>query len=806
MLFGGFIKKYGAVIVICALTPLGATTTGLLGGQDNLGQPWAATIGETSTDIHTIPFSFSTGQIRSVALNNQGFGLIGGQVNGSSYVASIDPSSNLTRILGLTDPGSVFGVAINNQGIGLVANSSSTTTDGYKIVGNTASPITFPGTSSMSSCAINDSNVGIFAGISGGNMYAAWYVSDLLFPISGFAVGGALEEVALNESGTAIIGGIDITIPADPYVYIVAPSSTTATQVFTGTGGEVTSVAINKSGVGVFGIRSAVGGTMGAFLGAVSGGTTNAILELPNPAGLNAVAINDNGQIIAGGNDAGDHPFLVTVAPGSFLVTQVNLGLNSLLTGSINSVAINEFGQSLIGGTVNNVAYAAIVSGTTVVPLNLNLPANSLINSVAFRSIVPTISLLTHIPTGSLTKNNLAFANYINANAPDKSFYFVPSEFDNTLNKALESAAPTRNAFSFNTVMQNSFYLTTSLATHLRDQIFVRRRGPRPSNNSAAANETEKSEQLIVGLTVPDQKQCPTQCPKYKADPCAPDYSMSVWIEGLGVLAYQNRQHQSPAFNPDTAGGILGVDAYVSRNIKVGGGGSYLYTHIHEKHNQGHSNINQEGLFVYGSFETQMFYVDLAVWGSLYQTTQVRNIGMAGFDFISRSSVSGGLCTPHLEFGFNGTPTYTSSFQFTYNPFVMVDWANNWQDSYREKGSGPFNAGQKSYHASLLRTEAAIRFNEVMFFNCWNLIIEEKAGYVNIQSFNAGKVRAFLVGSPGSFTVETLTNAQNLGVAQLLFTFAHMKPSLPITTVFYQGEFGSGYKSHQVNLELAWNF
>ena len=233
---------------------------------------------------------------------------------------------------------------------------------------------------------------------------------------------------------------------------------------------------------------------------------------------------------------------------------------------------------------------------------------------------------------------------------------------------------------------------------------------------------------------------------------------------------------------------------------------SYLHTSIDQKKHVGNSDINQESLFIYASWDNKNFYLDGALWGGLFQTKQTRKIQMSGFNFKSTSEPDGGQLTPHLELGSNYSMTHSQNFEFGINPLVMLDWANAWQDSYKEKGTNPLNAAQKSHHASLLRSEAGFRFSEIWFYRSWNLIFQEKTSYVNTHSFSAGKVNAFLVGSPGSFTVETLTTSQNLGVVQLLMTLSSLKSGYPITTIFYQGEFGGSYQSHQINLELAWNF
>jgi hypothetical protein len=65
--------------------------------------------------------------------------------------------------------------------------------------------------------------------------------------------------------------------------------------------------------------------------------------------------------------------------------------------------------------------------------------------------------------------------------------------------------------------------------------------------------------------------------------------------------------------------------------------------------------------------------------------------------------------------------------------------------------------------------------------------LPRKIGYVNVHSFKAGRMNTFLVGSPGSFTVSTLTSNQNLGVGEFAMIFSPQKLGYPTTTIFYQG-------------------
>jgi uncharacterized protein with beta-barrel porin domain len=232
-----------------------------------------------------------------------------------------------------------------------------------------------------------------------------------------------------------------------------------------------------------------------------------------------------------------------------------------------------------------------------------------------------------------------------------------------------------------------------------------------------------------------------------------------------------------------------------------------MFTHVHERQGAGQSNINQENLFIYASWGNERFFLDGALWGGLFQITQTRDIHMTGFDFTASSKPQGWQLSPHLELGYNYKRlNSTEDFKLAVDPFVMIDWANAWQNSYHETGDSPFNTAQKQHYSSLLRTEAGLRFYETFIFDSWHLTFQEKGSYVNTQSFGTGKINGFLIGSPGVFTVETLAEAQNLGVVQFVVVFHPLKSSYPTSTISYQGELSPMYQSHQANLEVSWNF
>jgi uncharacterized protein with beta-barrel porin domain len=731
---------------------------GIIGGLDISGtqSPYAALVSSSgiATPINT--GLSSSGDIFSVAINTFGQLIIGGlDFSGAvpPYAALISPSGIATPINTGVSAGRINSVAINNCGQGLIGGE--------------------------------DDN---------GPPYAALVSpSGIATPINTGISDGKINSVAINASGQGLIGGFDNTGPI--YAALVS-SSGIATPVNTGiSDGKIFSVAINNSGQGLIGGEDDTGPAYAALI-SPSGIATPINTGLLDGRIL-GVAINASGQGIIGGFDnSGTFPPYAALVSPSGIATPINTGLSN---GFIYSVAINDFGQGLIGGqdsTGTGPAYAAIVS-----PLGIATPINTGVSAGRIKSVA-ILPLLSHISTEFLSGNNKTLANYINTNAPQDAFYFVPAFCDGTLEDALESAAPTRNAISLYTASKNLFYLTTGLSNHLRNHSMQCKRDARRSIAAVESiSEVWESEELTASINMQKKKQ--NNC--VKEAPCEGKNS-TIWFETLGALAYQKAQNQTPGFNPTTGGAILAYDGKTSEHTRVGAGAAYLFTYVHEKQGAGHSNINQEDLFVYASWENKQFYVDGSLLGGVFQISQVRKIHMTGFDFKSTSHPDGWQLVPHVEFGYRYQPRSQQDIGFTLNPFVMVDWANAWQGSYKEKGSGPFNAGQKSHYSSLLRTEASLRLYETLFFDSWNLSFQEKAGYVNVHSFGTGKVNAFLVGSPGTFTVTTLTSDQNLGVGEFAMIFAPHNARYPTGTIFYQGEFGSKYQSHQVALELAWSF
>ena len=771
----------------------------------------------------------------AVALCPETFGIVGGTdltgapfaylvQSGGSFSAQLLPSEGL---------GAVGGVAMNGSGTGLIGGSGFAY---YTYPNGTLSPRLFsvPGIM-VNSVALNNSGIGLMGGTSGGKANAVFVYPNYSFsPLLLSVPGGAITSVAINDNGVGLVGGDNST---DAIAYLVFPNATLSSQLLSGhvTGGQVNSVAINPSGTGILGGTDGVTNAFAYFVSA-SGSLSSQLLTPPINGAVNSVAINASSLGLVGGEFVGTGPFAYLVYPNGTLSPQL---LPLLGVGTIQSVAINDAQTGLIGGddgfnpilyivhpdgslspqllpaqsggTVRSVAINMFGAGLAAGGDGLNTFTYLVAPSGGITAIYPSVSgqingvamiqALSQIQTECLGGNNLTVAKYINKYAPEKAFYFLPALMDGTLPHALESVAPMRNAASLFTADNNLFLLNQGLSRHLRDLRHVRLYDWSLSQKNTAANEWSEEDGLEASLdwsahvAMDDQNESPSSF-----DLSRP---YTLWTEVIGAFSYQKEEHQTPGFDPITGGMIAAFDAQLNRHTQVGGGVLYTYTHIHQHRGSGDGHINQEYLFAYGLWGNRHFYVDGALWGGFFEIHQVRKIHMTGFDFRSVSDPWGGQLSPHLEVGGD---FYPWACWLTMEPFAMFDWANAWQRSYKEKGSGPFNMGQKSHYSCFLRSEIGIRFYEEILFGSWRLTFQEKAAYANKKPFGVGTVNAFLVGSPGAFTVETLSTTQNLGIAEFAMIFEPEDLTYPFGTIAYQGEFSVPYQSHQILLELSWSF
>lgn len=800
---------YSFVALLAPILIHSQQNIGIIGGYNgntSIGPSTAyAGLINIKTEVTQLP-NLPTGNIayiKSVSMNGSAQSIIVGHQGGSgthggSYTALIDPLGNVQVLQSFSTGGNfnLFSAAINSSNNSIVAGGNGNYFQARVDPSGNFTSIPLAGSGTTTTVAMNDSNLAILGGASNA-------LTVLVFPdnssIALPTVGINTNTVAINTQGNSLAAGTYQFGPFTPYLYTY---DATGTSLFgSATPYTALSAAINDNNLAIIGGTINSGQQPFASFVDLSGNLSPLSGDpLPSLGSISSVAINDAGYAVIGGNATSSGAYAAFVYPDGTVQT-IN-GLPSALQASINSVSINDFGVALLGGTSDGInAYAALAAPWTnyILPLTVNAP-----------QVIYSVSLRTFAPKDlfgiNLTGNNLAFAEYIAEYARKKALFFIPSIFQGTLNEALESAAPTRNALSVFSVANNYFLLNQALASHLHNyrHSYNKAKYERLVESSKYALLASAEEVRLSDLLEPDEEQL-EYLPESAKQSRSPYY---MWVQPIGAYISQKAQHQTVGFNPAVGGAIVAFEPVTTLHGQFGMGAAYTFTHVHEHGGAGSSNINQEYLFFYGTWSNRRWHLDAACWGSLFQTRQTRYIQMTDYHFHASSRPTGTQLSPHLEFGYDRSFCFgkEKQHQWTIDPFVMADWPHTWQKRYQEKGNGPFNATQTAQHSSFLRTEAGIRFYETFLCNSWMFTLEEKGSYVYRHPYQLGTVNAFLVGSPGSFTVETLTSADNLGAVALSFIFEPLKTSLPSGSLSYHGEFGSGYQSHQINGDITWSF
>ncbi len=421
------------------------------------------------------------------------------------------------------------------------------------------------------------------------------------------------------------------------------------------------------------------------------------------------------------------------------------------------------------------------------------------------------VALLLQMPTAGLTGNNLSLATYLNANAPInviRSLALLPSGEE----MALESVSPARNAFS--TYASQNGYLASSqaMSDHLRQRRFYNQPAAQAEiavleSDLVASNSTkiQKNPKIKKTCSQPSGQKIYMKTTDERI--CCRPSPYAVWVSPFGEYAREKAQNQTPEFNMNVGGVIAAFDYNGIENNAIGAGSAYVFTYVHDEQGMGHAKINQGFLTFYGTVNADHFYFDLGLWGGYYFTSNERQIAFFGVSGVARSHIHGWQLAPHFEFGYDGfRSSFCSVKWFGVEPFLSLDWVANWENGFEEKGATSFNMGQEGRFCSFLRGETGLRFHEIAAFSWGSLVFREKGSYMYQKTFHTGQITAFLVGSPGSFSVSTLTGAQNLGVFEFSMLYISSNSKAPYIDARYQGEFGLQYQSHQGVLEIGKSF
>ncbi len=307
-----------------------ASGTGLLAGRSGLNG-YAAFV-NTNGIITPFTISFANGSLTNAGISASGLGLIGGySVANTSYAAQILADGTINVLPVPLD--SLESLAINDSGVGLIGGEGSAIAYAtYVAPDGTLTPVSTPTMDAghIYTVSINNAGEGVIGGWSGSSFYAALVTPNgTASPLSSLPMDfGIIYSSAINSSGAALIGGTDSSNIA--YLGYVSSSGAVTPLFETPFTGTINHAALNDSGVGL--VAGDDSGNVYAALVQPDGSLTS-LFNSPMSGTINGVAINEQGIGLLGGNISGS--YLTLVAPNGAL-TPINVASG----GSIQDVSI----------------------------------------------------------------------------------------------------------------------------------------------------------------------------------------------------------------------------------------------------------------------------------------------------------------------------------------------------------------------------------------------------------------------------------------------------------------------------------
>jgi autotransporter-associated beta strand protein len=613
-------------------------------------------------------------------------------------------------------------------------------------------------------------------------------------------------------------------------------------------GGSVYSQGVIKKGVGVLtltgtnnytGNTNVLAGTL-VVNGSINSNTIVGPLgTLKGTGTINGFVTVQNGGTLSPGNSIGTLPIVgpLTLTPTSQTLIEADMaGLSSLIavtgTAALDGILQVTFdpGTYSLGQVFTIMTATGGISGTfnslQTVIAGTNLSQFLIEQIYSFGSLqllvaaIPTIPIPPNPPNpptpptpildlGCVKGNEKIVAQYLNSL---NTLSFIQPDLTalaalscEQLARALKSISPGRNAFGTYLSQNIMFYVNRMVTSRMSIQRSLAMMG---QSNPLVANVWEEAphenEELVAWNKSNWNKSnwSKSRLPQGKTTKLAAEKdNYSIWASGMGEFAQQTKQKQNPSFDATAAGGLLGFETYAFSHLLLGGAAGYAEGDLTMHHHAGSSDLNA---YFVGLYETTYIgngYIDLSLWGTYNHFKSKRRIAYPGFKATAHGSHNGWQITPFLSGGYD--------FGYSWGviePFGSVGAVANFESGFKEKGASPYNMQQSHHNSILFEFETGVNAYE-SWEKAWGvLILRETLSYLWRRPWGTGTVNAAIVGAPGSFTVFSLTEPQNMLSPGGELFIKHKSGGF--VSVTYAGEFSltGGYTSNEIIGKIGYYF
>jgi outer membrane autotransporter protein len=276
----------------------------------------------------------------------------------------------------------------------------------------------------------------------------------------------------------------------------------------------------------------------------------------------------------------------------------------------------------------------------------------------------------------------------------------------------------------------------------------------------------------------------------------------TVWGKAFGGRIRQGEHDEAAGYHGNFRGMMVGTDARISDNWRVGGLSSYATTiAANEGHNTGnYVNINAYGLTLYGGYDGRPWYVNLIAGIARQQFSTVRTVSFGGFSDRPAGSFSGMQYQASVQAGLPLALTAATRFI----AMSGLSYSHLRQAGYTEQG-GSAALQIRAAATSSLKGELGGRLEQFVTTTYGDVIGSLQLGLRH--EFHAFRLRSEIgfvadESDATSFVTSGVTPIRNTRVAALGVTLVRGK-HLTVATSFSL-ERGQGFVAQTGDIRVRW--
>ncbi|UXN61066.1 autotransporter domain-containing protein [Phyllobacterium zundukense] len=271
----------------------------------------------------------------------------------------------------------------------------------------------------------------------------------------------------------------------------------------------------------------------------------------------------------------------------------------------------------------------------------------------------------------------------------------------------------------------------------------------------------------------------------------------AVWGQGFGSWADWESNDQVPGVDRSVGGFLIGGDAAVGDNARIGVLSGYSQTSIDESGLDASADVDDIHLGIYGGAEFGRLRLRSGASYTWHDISTDRTVQFTGSEERLTADYNGGTAQIFGEFGY--------SLQYntvTIEPFANLAYANLHLDSFAEEGGSAALAGASS-DADVTFTTLGLRASKQLLFGDATAMLRGMAGWRHAYG-DVTPLSSLAFAGMDSFEISALPIARDAALVEV-----GLDIDLAPATTFgfsYRGQIASEVQDHGVRADLTVRF